>query len=138
MAQSPRLAARCPVCHTTFRVVADQLKLRGGLVRCGKCDTVFDGRDHLLTLPSTSPHAVPGPENASGPRPSVTPPQAPAEATADIVDLLQSSVAETPPADVPADEDDAAQHSARAGHIDGDDRAVTEDGDTLAADAPAT
>ncbi|TMS58002.1 DUF3426 domain-containing protein [Imbroritus primus] len=54
MAQPPRLAARCPVCHTTFRVAADQLKLRGGLVRCGKCDTVFDGRDHLLTLPTAA------------------------------------------------------------------------------------
>jgi predicted Zn finger-like uncharacterized protein len=36
------LATRCPNCATTFRVVADQLKLRGGLVRCGSCRHVFD------------------------------------------------------------------------------------------------
>jgi predicted Zn finger-like uncharacterized protein len=36
------LAARCPHCHALFRVVADQLKLRGGLVRCGECRHVFD------------------------------------------------------------------------------------------------
>ncbi len=29
---APRLAARCPNCQTAFRVVADQLRLRGGLV----------------------------------------------------------------------------------------------------------
>ena len=36
------LAARCPNCRALFRVVADQLKLRGGLVRCGSCRQVFD------------------------------------------------------------------------------------------------
>lgn len=42
------LATRCPSCSTVFRVVADQLKLRGGLVRCGRCNQVFKGTDHLL------------------------------------------------------------------------------------------
>ena len=36
------LATKCPKCGAMFRVVADQLKLRGGLVRCGQCRTVFD------------------------------------------------------------------------------------------------
>lgn len=36
------LATKCPQCGSMFRVVADQLKLRGGLVRCGQCRTVFD------------------------------------------------------------------------------------------------
>lgn len=36
------LATRCPRCDATFRVVSDQLKLRGGLVRCGGCRHVFD------------------------------------------------------------------------------------------------
>jgi predicted Zn finger-like uncharacterized protein len=36
------LAARCPHCRALFRVIADQLKLRGGLVRCGECRHVFD------------------------------------------------------------------------------------------------
>ena len=36
------LAARCPNCRAMFRVTADQLKLRNGLVRCGACRHVFD------------------------------------------------------------------------------------------------
>jgi len=36
------LGTRCPNCHALFRVAADQLKLRGGLVRCGACQHVFD------------------------------------------------------------------------------------------------
>jgi len=36
------LATRCPNCHALFRVAADQLKLRGGLVRCSACRNVFD------------------------------------------------------------------------------------------------
>lgn len=51
------LATRCPHCRTTFRVVQDQLKLRGGLVRCGACKEIFNGTEHLLrplAAPSTS------------------------------------------------------------------------------------
>jgi len=36
------LATRCPNCQALFRVAPDQLKLRGGLVRCGACRHVFD------------------------------------------------------------------------------------------------
>jgi predicted Zn finger-like uncharacterized protein len=44
------LATQCPHCHTTFRVAADQLKLRGGIVRCGACQRIFDGNAHLIDL----------------------------------------------------------------------------------------
>ncbi|KQY05568.1 hypothetical protein ASD28_05615 [Massilia sp. Root133] len=44
------LATQCPHCHTTFRVAADQLKLRGGIVRCGSCQRIFDGNAHLIDL----------------------------------------------------------------------------------------
>ncbi|HEV7815220.1 MAG TPA: DUF3426 domain-containing protein [Janthinobacterium sp.] len=42
------LATKCPHCNTTFRVAADQLKLRGGIVRCGSCKEVFDGNAALV------------------------------------------------------------------------------------------
>lgn len=42
------LATQCPHCHTTFRVAHDQLKLRAGIVRCGQCQQVFNGIEHLL------------------------------------------------------------------------------------------
>ncbi|MGS0625677.1 DUF3426 domain-containing protein [Ralstonia sp. VS2407] len=64
---APRLAARCPNCQTAFRVVADQLRLRGGLVRCGRCNYVFDGRDHLIELGAAPMPAAP-PAEATQPR----------------------------------------------------------------------
>lgn len=42
------LATRCPHCQTRFRVTVAQLELRAGLVRCGACREIFNGRDHLL------------------------------------------------------------------------------------------
>ncbi len=38
---------RCPRCATTFRVVADQLRISDGWVRCGQCKEVFDATAHL-------------------------------------------------------------------------------------------
>jgi predicted Zn finger-like uncharacterized protein len=53
------LGTRCPNCHALFRVAADQLKLRGGLVRCGACQHVFDAIGTLnyiddATLPAAT------------------------------------------------------------------------------------
>lgn len=42
------MITHCPSCQTGFRVHAQQLALRAGLVRCGKCSRVFDARQHLL------------------------------------------------------------------------------------------
>lgn len=72
------LATRCPHCHTTFRVAADQLKLRGGIVRCGTCQQVFDGNAALVDLDagaSTAPAAAPAPA-ASAPSLPPAPPAA--------------------------------------------------------------
>jgi predicted Zn finger-like uncharacterized protein len=56
------LATQCPHCHTTFRVAADQLKLRGGIVRCGACQRIFDGNAHLIDLdkPAAPPQGTDG------------------------------------------------------------------------------
>jgi predicted Zn finger-like uncharacterized protein len=32
---------RCPECQTAFRITVAQLKVRDGLVRCGRCDSIF-------------------------------------------------------------------------------------------------
>lgn len=56
------LATKCPHCNTIFRVAADQLKLRGGIVRCGSCKEVFDGNATLLDPDAPyAPVAVPAP-----------------------------------------------------------------------------
>ncbi len=47
------MLTRCPVCATIFRVTAEQLKVRHGDVRCGRCQHVFNALDTLLEeLPS--------------------------------------------------------------------------------------
>ncbi|TDF67964.1 DUF3426 domain-containing protein [Cupriavidus sp. L7L] len=54
-----KLVTRCPACRTAFRLVADQLRLRQGLVRCGHCETVFDAREHLIEIPVPAGSATP-------------------------------------------------------------------------------
>ena len=44
------LVTRCPACGTMFKVVADQLKVSQGWVRCGHCADVFDASLHFQTL----------------------------------------------------------------------------------------
>lgn len=41
---------RCPFCRTSFKVVADQLRISDGWVRCGQCKQVFDASQHLHVL----------------------------------------------------------------------------------------
>lgn len=45
---------RCPACSTTFKVVADQLRISEGWVRCGQCKEVFDASAHLLAVAPTA------------------------------------------------------------------------------------
>ena len=71
------LATQCPHCLTTFRVAADQLKLRGGIVRCGACQSIFDGSAHLIELdkpapPPAVPASAPAPTPAAAPAPDVS------------------------------------------------------------------
>lgn len=85
------LATKCPQCGALFRVVADQLKLRGGLVRCGQCRAVFDAIGSLtyvddsalaqtrtvtaLTQPVSAPPAAPSKTRATAGPPAPAPHQ---------------------------------------------------------------
>lgn len=89
------LATQCPHCHTTFRVASDQLKLRGGIVRCGACQSIFDGNAHLIDLDalaaSKARQAAPAPAEA---------PMAAASVPVDApVDAPQAGAQAEPPAD---------------------------------------
>ena len=53
---------RCPACKTMFKVVADQLKIAQGWVRCGRCGEVFDA-----SPPFVPDAAVPALEQAPMP-----------------------------------------------------------------------
>ncbi|WMD18696.1 DUF3426 domain-containing protein [Achromobacter seleniivolatilans] len=87
------LTTRCPQCGTSFKVVPDQLRVRNGLVRCGACATVFDGRACLL--PESGGSALP--PAAARQTASVMPPAAVAAAP-----VLQTPVAPVQAAPLPA------------------------------------
>jgi predicted Zn finger-like uncharacterized protein len=48
---SKTLLTRCPACDTTFSVTTAHMAARNGLVRCGRCATVFQAK-HQLVEPS--------------------------------------------------------------------------------------
>ena len=62
---------RCPACGTMFKVVADQLKVSKGWVRCGHCAEVFDAtlNYHDPQNPPSAPHS-PHSANLQSPQPS--------------------------------------------------------------------
>ncbi|MBO1113179.1 DUF3426 domain-containing protein [Bordetella petrii] len=71
------MTTRCPQCGTAFKVVPDQLRVRNGLVRCGACGTVFDGRACLVAqIPQAAPSSPPAPQPE--PVSPALPPAAPA------------------------------------------------------------
>ncbi|HZM46310.1 MAG TPA: DUF3426 domain-containing protein [Burkholderiales bacterium] len=49
------IVTRCPACNTVFRVAPPQLQARNGMVRCGRCLTVFNG---FKTLSTAEPAAT--------------------------------------------------------------------------------
>ena len=69
---------QCPQCNTRFKVSQEQLDAHHGMVRCGRCQAVFDAVKHLyddepspqLALPIEQEKAVPV-EGASQDKPAV-------------------------------------------------------------------
>jgi predicted Zn finger-like uncharacterized protein len=45
----------CPACGTMFKVVADQLKISDGWVRCGHCAEIFDAATHMQPATPATP-----------------------------------------------------------------------------------
>lgn len=69
------LATKCPQCGALFRVVADQLKLRGGLVRCGQCRAVFDAIGSLTYVDDVALAHASTATAAAAPAPSIPSPE---------------------------------------------------------------
>lgn len=51
---SKALLTRCPACETTFSVTTAHMAARGGLVRCGRCATVFQAKHQLVETPAAA------------------------------------------------------------------------------------
>ncbi|WP_407278706.1 DUF3426 domain-containing protein [Aromatoleum evansii] len=49
------MLARCPACHTVFRVRSEQLRAHHGQVRCGSCLVPFDALENLIEEASPPP-----------------------------------------------------------------------------------
>jgi predicted Zn finger-like uncharacterized protein len=90
------MVTRCPECNTTFRVASPQLQAQHGMVRCGRCMTVFDG---FKTLSTAEGLAVP---EAPAQQPAVVaePASAPAEPVFQLepVSATELAAAATEPA----------------------------------------
>ena len=67
------LITRCPACGTTFKVVADQLKVSQGWVRCGHCSDVFDASLHLQSTPAPALSDGPPVHAPANDQPAVNP-----------------------------------------------------------------
>ena len=67
------LITRCPACGTTFKVVADQLKVSQGWVRCGHCSDVFDASLHLQSTPAPALSDGPPAHAPANDQPAVNP-----------------------------------------------------------------
>lgn len=93
------MLTRCPSCATAFRVTPEQLKVRSGTVRCGKCQTIFNALDSLVDAPLTAPapDIVPPTDLASPPPPTPDPrsamPGALAETPDTTFDILMTPAA---------------------------------------------
>lgn len=98
---------RCPQCGTRFKATQEQLDVRGGMVRCGRCQAIFDATEHLcddgpspqLSLPimlEEQQQEPPAPPEASSPHPS--PATGDAGETGTTATLAQQiQIAEEPP-----------------------------------------
>ncbi len=99
--QTMRFVTHCPSCGTSFKVVADQLRIAQGWVRCGQCQAVYKAVDTLMPAASDAPQ-----EDAAPPPPTALPPAdaapAPSAAAPDARPAEQPAPVEAPQPAEPA------------------------------------
>ncbi len=91
------MMTRCPACGTAFRVTPEQLKARGGKVRCGHCNAVFNALEALADAPSPAAPAAPTPAAAPSAEPLSEPPPEALVATKPETESQGADEAETGP-----------------------------------------
>ena len=101
------IVTRCPACNTVFRVAPPQLQARNGMVRCGRCLTVFNGFGTLATAPEPptpeTPEAAVADAAAETPVPAAAEPAAAApESAASDISAPVSAAPRPAPAPPPA------------------------------------
>ncbi|GAA5178464.1 hypothetical protein GCM10025771_17670 [Niveibacterium umoris] len=108
------LTTRCPHCGTAFRVKPEQLRARGGRVRCGHCQAPFSALESLIDVVPEAPAPdatggsdsapVSAPANALAHASSATPSEAPtpSAAASEPASAASAPVNEPVPQAVPA------------------------------------
>jgi predicted Zn finger-like uncharacterized protein len=91
------MVTSCPSCNTTFRVTPQQLQLRHGQVRCGRCASVFDGFKGLATLPDQAPAEPPAPTASASAAPQAPPVPAAPVGPVGPVPIAAPEIAESAP-----------------------------------------
>ena len=91
------IITKCPGCGTTFRVTPQQLQAQHGMVRCGRCASVFDGFKTLATLSELTPLEAAPTEVPREARPTA------AETTPHAEEVRIEPVGEAPAAQPPQD-----------------------------------
>jgi len=104
------LATLCPHCGTMFRVASDQLKLRGGIVRCGACQEIFDGSASLVDLDALPVRAPlqPSPVASAAPETPAVPEMPAVTATPAVAGIPAAPETPEAPADAAAPSDTPA------------------------------
>ena len=92
------MITQCPSCDTTYRVTPQQLQAQHGMVRCGRCATVFDGFKALATLPEA---VTPEPEAPIAAAPVAV--EATAEVSPEPVEIVGAPDQTTPDEPVAVD-----------------------------------
>lgn len=95
------MQTRCPACGTSFQVTPEQMRLKGGKVRCGHCRVVFNALAYLMVKvtpeaqqasvsPNTAAHGVAQslsqvpPTSVNPPPPAIVAPLRPAREVAQV------------------------------------------------------
>ena len=133
---------RCPSCGTRFKVVADELRISQGWVRCGMCQSVFDASQDLQSVPDEllQPEAADAPQKpavqevqpteageqrtpvwpqqdaADAPAPDTQKAEALQELASDSVDAVPTVAPAAEPADVVSESESSMPGMAEAQH----------------------
>ncbi|MFH2133700.1 MAG: DUF3426 domain-containing protein [Pseudomonadota bacterium] len=116
----------CPQCATRFKVSEEQLDAHDGLVRCGRCQNVFNAREHLqddepspqlsLLIDEEPSQAKEAPDEDAG-EPSATENQ-PAQEDIPESEQDEATPAETGDSDSPAGTDEISSEDEASGQPD--------------------
>jgi predicted Zn finger-like uncharacterized protein len=115
--QKMSAVTQCPACSTRFKISQEQLEAHHGLVRCGRCRTVFNAIEHLsdnepspqLDLPimlEEAPSEEPAAKNETSEAETATAARTEPSESADTFEELREQAAYEPEEAQPAEEEE--------------------------------